>query len=278
MPGPERHEVKATAPPPQPVYKLRCRHLSAAVHDFRRTPAKCTPPLFVTLSDLAVVTPLIAPPLQQRQRRGREQRRGVRQVMYAKLRVTADGLKLYRTLRTSSAVEGYHLHLSRCLAAGAKSSGIHWIDAVRCEFDYVWTVRMLRGAGWFGSAKHYNLQLIDRANAAMRSASAGEAYKDWKETHVPDAAKEAVVRHGVYYAQRAVRMREAAAAARKRAAEQAAGAGGDEGEGGGAAAVPVPAPVCPLHRLSLRDLCLDDAVHDVARHCRTAVLVRRPRS
>ena len=84
---------------------------------------------------------------------------------------------------------------------------------MRCEFDYVWTVRMLRGAGWFGSAKHYNLQLIDRANAAMRSASAGAAYKDWKETHVPDAAKEAVVRHGVYYAQRAVGMREAAALA-----------------------------------------------------------------
>ena len=169
--------------------------------------------------------------------------------MYAKLRVTADGLQLYRTLRTSSAVEGYHLHLSRCLAAGAKSAGIHWIDAVRCEFDYVWTVRMLRGAGWFGSAKHYNLQLIDRANAAMRSAKVGEAYKGWKETHVPDATKEAVVRHGVYYAQRAVRMREAAAAAAVRTRAEEADEGGEEeaGGGGGAAAAAAPAPVALVH-------------------------------
>jgi hypothetical protein len=169
--------------------------------------------------------------------------------MYAKLRVTADGLQLYRTLRTSSAVEGYHLHLSRCLAAGAKSAGIHWIDAVRCEFDYVWTVRMLRGAGWFGSAKHYNLQLIDRANAAMLSANAGEAYKDWKETHVPDAMKEAVVRHGVYYAQRAVRMREAAAAAAARKGADEADEGGEEeaGGGGGAAVAAASAPVALVH-------------------------------
>jgi len=167
--------------------------------------------------------------------------------MYAKLRVTADGLQLYRTLRTSSAVEGYHLHLSRCLAAGAKSAGIHWIDAVRCEFDYVRTVRMLRGAGWFGSAKHYNLQLIDRANAAMRSAEVGEAYKGWKETHVPDATEEAVVRHGVYYAQRAVRMREAAAAVRKRAEEADGGGEEEAGGGGGAAAAAAPAPVALVH-------------------------------
>ena len=159
------------------------------------------------------------------------------------------GLQLYRTLRTSSAVEGYHLHLSRCLAAGAKSAGIHWIDAVRCEFDYVWTVRMLRSAGWFGSAKHYNLQLIDRANAAMRSAKVGEAYKGWKETHVPDATKEAVVRHGVYYAQRAVRMREAAAAAAVRTRAEEADEGGEEeaGGGGGAAAAAAPAPVALVH-------------------------------
>ena len=166
-------------------------------------------------------------------------------VMYAKLRVTADGLQLYRTLRTSSAVEGYHLHLSRCLAAGAKAAGIEWIDAVRCEFDYVWTVRMLRGVGWFGSAKHYNLQLIDRANAAMRSAEVGEAYKGWKETHVPDAVTEAVVRHGVYYARRAVRVRESAALKKKREEEQAAEAGEAGGGGGGAAAVPAPAPAAP---------------------------------
>lgn len=104
---------------------------------------------------------------------------------------------------------------------------------MRCEFDYVWTVRMLRAAGWFGSAKHCNLQLIDRANAAMRSADVGEAYKGWKETHVPDAAKEAVVRHGVYYAQRAVRMREAAAAAAVRKRAEEADEGGEEEAGGG---------------------------------------------
>ena len=39
------------------------------------------------------------------------------------------------------------------------------------------------------------------------------------ETHVLDAATEEVVRHGVCYAQRAVRVRKAAAAARERAKE-----------------------------------------------------------
>ena len=106
---------------------------------------------------------------------------------------------------------------------------------------------MLRGAGWFGSAKHYNLQLIDRANAAMRSAEVGEAYKGWKETHVPDATEEAVVRHGVYYAQRAVRMREAAAAVRKRAEEADEGGEEEAGGGGGAAAAAAPAPVALVH-------------------------------
>ena len=43
------------------MYKLRCRHLSAAVHDFRRAPAKCTPPLFVTLSDLPSSPPSSLP-------------------------------------------------------------------------------------------------------------------------------------------------------------------------------------------------------------------------
>jgi hypothetical protein len=108
---------------------------------------------------------------------------------------------------------------------------------------------MLRAAGWFGSAKHCNLQLIDRANAAMRSADVGEAYKGSKETHVPDAAKEAVVRHGVYYAQRAVRMREAAAAAavRKRAEEADEGGEEEAGGGGGAAVAAAPAPVALVH-------------------------------
>jgi len=66
---------------------------------------------------------------------------------------------------------------------------------------------------------------------------------------VPDAAKEAVVRHGVYYAQRAVRMREAAAAAavRKRAEEADEGGEEEAGGGGGAAVAAAPAPVALVH-------------------------------
>ena len=81
----------------------------------------------------------------------------------------------------------------------------------------------------------------------MRSAEVGEAYKGWKETHVPDATEEAVVRHGVYYAQRAVRMREAAAAVRKRAEEADEGGEEEAGGGGGAAVAAAPAPIALVH-------------------------------
>jgi len=49
------------------------------------------------------------------------------------------GFILYRCLRTSSALEGYHVHLRRlieyCYAAGPA-----WIDALMSLFDFNWIV------------------------------------------------------------------------------------------------------------------------------------------
>jgi hypothetical protein len=125
--------------------------------------------------------------------------------MYVALPKKPGGLQLYRTLRSSSAQEGYHLHLSRCIAAGSKSSSVEWLDAVRCEFDWLWTVRAMKKVGWFGNVQHFNFQLVDRVDAAAKALQIPEAaaYSKWQQTQLP-ANDEVLVRQGVFYAKAAV--------------------------------------------------------------------------
>ena len=82
---------------------------------------------------------------------------------------TRDGVIIYRCLRTSSTVEGYHQHLSRCVSACAKHGGTEWLDLLRQKFDFCWTVRSLRRIGWYKGCHHCDIALADRLHSLAQS-------------------------------------------------------------------------------------------------------------
>jgi len=51
------------------------------------------------------------------------------------------GFVRYRCLRSSSALEGYHLHLRECAKSCAMGCGPRWSDILHNEFDWRWIVR-----------------------------------------------------------------------------------------------------------------------------------------
>ena len=56
----------------------------------------------------------------------------------------APNFQLYYCLRSSSALEGYHLHLRLCRKACAMGAGPRWHDALSNEFDFRWVLRALK--------------------------------------------------------------------------------------------------------------------------------------
>jgi hypothetical protein len=56
-------------------------------------------------------------------------------------------LQLYRNLRTSSSLEGYHQHLNGAFASCGKRCGLRYFEAATNAFDWRWTVRALVKAG-----------------------------------------------------------------------------------------------------------------------------------
>jgi len=71
-------------------------------------------------------------------------------------------LQLYRNLRTSSSLEGYHQHLNGAFASCGKRCGLRYFEAATNAFDWRWTVRALVKAGVLPSyVRHYNLQLYE---------------------------------------------------------------------------------------------------------------------
>ena len=64
--------------------------------------------------------------------------------LYIPLRKMKSGLQLWRCLRTSSALEGYHLHYRETVSALCKASGPRWRDVVVGEFNFRWVVRALK--------------------------------------------------------------------------------------------------------------------------------------
>ena len=75
--------------------------------------------------------------------------------------VMRSGLAIYRCLRTSSALEGYHLHLRRCVDE-AWAAGEGWLDAVMNLFDFRWNVLAGRRIGLYDdSIGHFEVYLRD---------------------------------------------------------------------------------------------------------------------
>ena len=81
---------------------------------------------------------------------------------------------VYRCLRSSPALEGYHQHLVNAISVNAKHSSTEWLDLLRQRFDYFWCVRALRRAGWYGQLQHNEPQ-VGGAGATAASAAAAAA-------------------------------------------------------------------------------------------------------
>ncbi|CAN0093589.1 unnamed protein product, partial [Laminaria digitata] len=83
--------------------------------------------------------------------------------MYIKVGVYKSGLQKFLCLRSSSHLEGYHLHLRLVLCPGAVSASLRWQEAVTNHFDYVWSVKsMIRLKLLPGWVQHFDLHLYDR--------------------------------------------------------------------------------------------------------------------
>ena len=82
--------------------------------------------------------------------------------MYVYQRTCArTGYIFYRSRRSSSALEGYHLHLRAAQHPCAKSSGYKLETARTNLFDFAWNVRAAERAGHLPRHGHFSLWLVD---------------------------------------------------------------------------------------------------------------------
>ena len=132
--------------------------------------------------------------------------------LYAPLRELKTGFQIYRCLRTSSALEGYHYHLEHALAACAKACSLRYTDLVLNEFDWRWVVRALRVAGVLPSwVQHYNLalyeEIYDLGEKLWGKGGGARTLPGWRRTKLmnPDSKPvgQPLVRQGIYYGLRA---------------------------------------------------------------------------
>ena len=140
--------------------------------------------------------------------------------LYLPTRKLTTGLQLYRNLRTSSSLEGYHQHLNDAVASSGKRCGLQYFQAATNAFDWRWTVRALVTAGILPSyVRHYHLELYellyDLSEKLHGEGGGARTLPGWRRTKL---MKTNVVRHGVAYGLEVQRI----------------GGGGGGGGGGGA--------------------------------------------
>lgn len=94
------------------------------------------------------------------------------------------GLVKYRCLRSTSALEGYHLHLRMLLSPLSKGrAGPRWIDALVLQFDFRWSVKALSSYGSMAHPGHFDFQLKDRLHDVLGHISPelqGVVLPGWK--------------------------------------------------------------------------------------------------
>jgi hypothetical protein len=135
--------------------------------------------------------------------------------MYMAMGKMVCGLIIYRCLRGSSALEGYHAHLRRllehCYSASDKTR-----DAIVNCFDFRFNVRAARAASLFDpGVKHFNMQLLDEIDHLLLALGL-----QGLELHHQVADKPALMVHGSHFSVLAL--------AREGKKIDAAAAGGDE--------------------------------------------------
>ena len=81
--------------------------------------------------------------------------------MYIPIRTARTGFVFHRSIRTSSPLEGYHLHLRGALAAGARAAGPEYQIARSNLFDFVWNIKAAVKAGVMLDQGHYEPWLVD---------------------------------------------------------------------------------------------------------------------
>ena len=115
------------------------------------------------------------------------------------------GLKWWRSLRTSSALEGYHKYL-RILVEAAWAAGAPWLDIITNLFDFRWIVDRGRAVALYDEfVYHYDMQLRDALLDALEALPFKEPRALPK--HRPLRAGEVPLRHGSYYAEQALAQR-----------------------------------------------------------------------
>jgi len=130
--------------------------------------------------------------------------------MYMELtKLKSTGLVIYRCLRGSSALEGWHLHKRESLSVCSKKAGFRWQEAVSLEFDWRWVVKALRKVKivpvW---VRHFNLPLVEALFDVVEqlfAAQGGAAVvlPGWRRTKL---MRSPLIRHGFHYGLEAQRL------------------------------------------------------------------------
>jgi hypothetical protein len=138
--------------------------------------------------------------------------------MYMAMRKMACGLIIYRCLRGSSALEGYHAHLRRLLEH-CYSASDETRDAIVNCFDFRFNVRAARAASLFDpNVKHFNMSLLDEIDSLLLALG-----MQGLELHRQVADKPALMVHGSHFSKLALEQEGAKIDAAAAAAE-----GGEE--------------------------------------------------
>ena len=112
------------------------------------------------------------------------------------------GFEVFRTLASSSPLEGYHQHLNDAVTVQSKIAGLRYTEAVTNEFDWQWVGRALKQVGLVPkSIHHFNFALVDELYANISKLFGQDKVKKmldgWRRT--PSLTVPAV-QHGVAYA------------------------------------------------------------------------------
>jgi hypothetical protein len=119
--------------------------------------------------------------------------------MYMAMRKMACGLIIYRCLRGSSALEGYHAHLRRLLEH-CYSASDETRDAIVNCFDFRFNVRAARAASLFDpNVKHFNMSLLDEIDSLLLALG-----MQGLELHRQVADKPALMVHGSHFSKLAL--------------------------------------------------------------------------
>jgi len=82
-------------------------------------------------------------------------------VMYVYVKTLTTGFEVYRCLRSTSLLEGYHLHLRRIIDMCARHASLRYKMAMINWFDFRYSIKGLIYSGVLPSIGHYYLWLRD---------------------------------------------------------------------------------------------------------------------